>query len=73
MTMTSKDIAESAIKLDNDVNGNPRYYIPVFMFSDASGNFYRPKYVTKYRGKKYGAGWIFQSYSLESDIRESML
>ncbi len=72
MAMTSKDIAESAISLDNDVNGNPRYYIPVFMFSDASGNFYRPKYCRKYTGKKYGPGWVFQSYSLESDIRESM-
>jgi hypothetical protein len=72
MSMTSKEIAESAIRLDNDVNGNPRYYIPLFMFSDASGNFYRPKYCRKYTGKKYGAGWIFQSYSLESDIRESI-
>jgi hypothetical protein len=71
--MNAKEIAESAIRMDNDVNGNPRYYIPVFMFSDASGNFYRPKHVTKYRGKKYGAGWVFQSYSLENDIRESTL
>ena len=71
-TYTPKEIAESAIKIDNDINGNPRYYIPCYMFQDASGNFYRPKYCRKYTGKKYGAGWVFQSYALENDIREAM-
>ena len=71
--MTAKEIADAAIRLDNDVNGNPRYYVPVYMFSRDDGTFYRPKYCRKYTGKRYGAGWVFQSYALENDIRESML
>ena len=72
MTIQSRDIAESATRLNNDVNGNPRYYIPVYMFTDSTGKMYRPRNCRKYTGKQYGAGWVFQSYSLESDVRESM-
>jgi hypothetical protein len=67
-----KDICRAATKLDLDINGNPRYYIPVYMFSDAEGRMYRPKFCTKYRGKQYGAGWVFQSYALENDVREAI-
>jgi hypothetical protein len=68
----SGEIAESALRLDNDINGNPRYYIPVYMFTNESGHMFRPKFCTKYRGKRFGAGWVFQSYSLENDIREAI-
>lgn len=71
--MNLKDVAHqitlSARKLDNDINGNPRYYLPLFMFSkDDNKGFFKPYLASSYRGKKYGAGWVFQSYSLESDI-----
>jgi hypothetical protein len=68
----AREIADSALRLDNDVNGNPRYYIPVYMFTDSSGRMTRPAGAVKYRGKRYGAGWVFQSYSLENDIRYSL-
>jgi hypothetical protein len=68
----ARNITETATRLNNDVNGNPRYYVPVYMFSDSEGLFYRPKYCKKYRGKAYGAGWIFQSYSLEYDISQAL-
>ena len=68
MSITAKEIAESAIRLDNDANGNPRYYIPVYLFWSAIGKDVRPKGAVKYRGKRYGAGWVFQSYALEYDI-----
>jgi hypothetical protein len=64
----AQEIAAAAIRLDNDVNGNPRYYVPCFMFF-ALGNMYRPAFATKYRGRKYGAGWVFQSYNLVEDLR----
>jgi hypothetical protein len=67
----AKDIAMSACRMENDINGNPRYYIPCFMFSTDKGMF-RPPYATSYCGKKYGSGWVFQSYALENDIRESL-
>jgi hypothetical protein len=67
-----KQLAEFAIRLDNDVNGNPRYYLSIVAFCDESGKMFRPKFCTKYRGKRYGAGWVFQSYNLESDLKEAV-
>jgi len=71
-TLTAREIADEATRLDNDVNGNPRYYLPVFMFVNGAGEMYRPKGCSKYRGKRYGAGWVFQSYNLEYDIRNAL-
>ncbi len=66
-----KQIAARAIKMDNDVNGNPRYYLSIVHF-ERDGRFYRPKFCSKYRGKRFGAGWVFQSYNLEHDLAEAM-
>jgi hypothetical protein len=49
----------------NDVNGNPRYYLPVYMAGEKS---VRKIGGVKYRGKKYGPGWVFQSYDLQGDV-----
>jgi len=68
----AREIAQSAIRLDNDINGNPRYYIPVFMFWDTLGKGVRPMGAVKYRGKRYGPGWVFTSYALENDIRDCL-
>ena len=65
------DLAQRAIRLPNDVNGNPRYYLPVYVFV-RNGRFYRPKYARKYRGKQFGPGWVFSSYSLEEDLLVSI-
>lgn len=65
-------LALRAIHLPNDVNGNPRYYLSVIHFVGNDGKFYRPRYCSKYRGKRFGAGWVFQSYNLESDLREAI-
>lgn len=65
-------LASAAVRMDNDVNGNPRYYIPAFMFTTGVGGWYRPAYAAKYRGKRFGAGWVFQSYALENDLLESL-
>ena len=62
-------LVESAISLDNDVNGNPRYYWSCMSFCDEKGDMYRPKYVSVYRGKKYGRGWVIQSYNLKEDAK----
>lgn len=65
-------IVSSAIRLDNDVNGNPRYYIPQFLFWDVLGKGVKPIGSKVYRGKRYGPGYVFQSYNLQSDIAESL-
>ena len=72
--MAKPDIAQlvkAAIRLDNDVNGNGRYYLSIVSFVDDSGQFYRPKYCVKYRGKRFGAGWVFQSCALADDLRRA--
>jgi hypothetical protein len=65
MTTTLKLTAENFRRLDNDVNGNPRYYLPVFLATESA---VRKIGGVKYRGKKYGAGWVFQSYHLQGEI-----
>lgn len=67
-----KDIEDSAIRLDNDVYGNPAWYVPIFMFSDEQGNWFRPFNVRAYRGKKYGAGWRIETYNLRRSIERSI-
>lgn len=69
---TANDITLESVKMNNDVNGNPRYYTPAYMFKDKQGEYYRPKHCRKYTGKRYGAGWVFCSYSLENDIRDAI-
>jgi hypothetical protein len=49
----------------NDVNGNPRYYLPVYLVNETIA---RKLGAVKYRGKQYGAGWVFQTYNLQSDV-----
>jgi len=68
---TAREIADEAIRLTNCVNGNPRYYISAMMFR-RDGDFYRPEYCRKYTGKRYGAGWVFTSYNLETCIRQAV-
>jgi len=53
------------IRIENDSNGNPRYYLPFYLASEAIA---RKLGGVKYRGKKYGRGWVFQSYSLQSEV-----
>ena len=62
-------LVKSAKKLDNDVNGNPRYYWSCISFVDENGDMYRPKYVQMYRGKKFGRGWVAQSYNVKEDAQ----
>ena len=55
----AQEIADNATRLPNDINGNPRYYVWYYAFDGE-----RPPFATMYRGKKYGSGWVFQSYWL---------
>jgi hypothetical protein len=66
-------------RIDNDVNGNPRY---VCHFLNLNGNYENAVKLAnkiggrKYHTKKYGGGIVFQSYSLDSlvnDINQLLL
>jgi hypothetical protein len=49
----------------NDINGNPRYYLPWCLTTEQAA---REIGAVKYRGKKFGPGWVFQSYELSAEI-----
>ena len=63
------EIEKAAIRLDNDVNGNPRYYISAIHFiSPETKRMVKPYNGNVYRGRKYGSGYVFQSYNLKRTI-----
>lgn len=63
-----KGVVDSAIRLPSDMYGNPRWYIPCFVFNDRNGDMFRPAHANAYRGKKYGRGWAFQTYNLKRSV-----
>jgi len=65
MNTTTKLTTDNFKRLDNDTNGNPRYYLPIYLATESAA---RKLGAVKYRGKKYGAGWVFQSYALQGDV-----
>ena len=65
MQTTIKLKQDDFTRLSNDVNGNPRYYLPCYLAAEKS---VRKIGGVKYRGKKYGPGWVFQSYALQGEV-----
>lgn len=79
MAATRRQIAEQVARftrLDNDINGNPRYYLPLYAIRGQATNRIHADYIkdvlglVKYRGKKYGAGYVLQSYNIQADALE---
>lgn len=73
--MKSVKLENKILRLDNDVNGNPRYYVGGLELASILGvNFSQLKVnqwrlgLTPYKGKKYGFGFVLQSYNLEIDL-----
>lgn len=74
--MLNRKLEDKFLRLDNDVNGNPRFYIGGFelacifgiSFDQLKANQWRIG-LTAYKGKKYGFGFVFQSYNLAEDLR----
>ena len=59
-------------RLDNDVNGNPRYLVHFLSLNVKPEDYGRIAGLTKYRGKDFGGGYVIQSYSLENDLKYYM-
>lgn len=62
-------------RLSNDVNGNPRYYIGVYELADLAGATVAEVEAVavkagfrKYRGEKYGTGYVVVSYNLDQSL-----
>ena len=63
------------VRLKNDVNGNPRYYVGAYDLAALVGVHVDqlPKLAgkagfRKYRGKRYGTGYVVVSYNLDQSL-----
>lgn len=59
------------VRINNDVNGNPRYIIHFLDIADTyteALNISRKIGGKKYRGKDFGGGIVIQSYNLHTDL-----
>lgn len=63
------DLSDSAIRMDNDAYGNPRYYIPFYMFPEMADKVRSKAGLHLYRGKRYGKGYVIQAYSLKHELQ----
>ena len=59
--------------INNDTNGNPRYVVHFLDLGIPSGEYGDPRYrkagITVYRGRWFGGGYVFTSYSPEQDLK----
>jgi len=59
------------VRTTNDVNGNPRYlvsWLSLGLDSYEATDLTRRAGLTKYRGKSFGGGFVFQSYNVDNSI-----
>lgn len=56
-------------RIDNDLNGNPRYVVHFLDLGIDFGDYGSIKGLTKYRAKWFGGGYVIQSYNLENDLK----
>lgn len=61
----------TAFKVNNDINGNPRWVIHYLDLFDSYENNERLKHgLTKYRAKWFGGGYVKTSFNIENDIKD---
>lgn len=57
---------EGILRINNDSNGNPRYYVDSLAIKKLPNHLQGFIKLPQYRGKKYGDGYVIQSYYLTS-------
>lgn len=55
-------------KIENDINGNPRYVIHFSDLGIKTEDYGKIKGLKKYRAKWFGGGYVFQSHSIGFDL-----
>ena len=61
--------------VNNDYYGNPRYvvhFLSLGLSDYITNNKTRKAGLTKYRGKQFGGGYVFQSYAPEQFIKRAI-
>jgi hypothetical protein len=72
-TVKTKNGEVDVYRIDNDVNGNPRYiihYLTLGLDNYEATDKTRALGLSKYRGKQFGGGFVFQSYNIEQDVKD---
>lgn len=67
---TAEALGFDFFRVNNDVNGNPRYVIHFLAFAneyDAAHKIANRLGFRIYRGRDFGGGFVCQSYNIESD------
>lgn len=75
-TQDEAEILPEYKRINNDINGNPRYIVHYLAFLGEDERDYdlahsRAKKLggKKYRGKDFAGGFVFQSYNIEETLR----
>lgn len=55
-------------RIDNDVNGNPRYVTHFLNLGVQLDDYGKVPGLEKYRAKWFGGGYVFQSYNVQDDL-----
>ena len=70
-----RKLEQIAVKLNYDINGNPRYYIGMFnlarlfnIHDELLERWAGDLGLKAYRGSQYGSGYVFTSYNLENEL-----
>ena len=66
--LAAQSLVPRALRLPLDVNGNPRYYLPLYLLPKMADKQRLRLGLTKYKGRQYGAGYVIQSYNLKQDL-----
>jgi hypothetical protein len=70
ITVKGQDI--TYYRIDNDVNGNPRYVTHFLSLGVELEDYGKIPGLTKYRGKWFGGGYVHQSYNLENTFEHAL-
>ena len=73
MKTISTDSKIEFTRIDNDINGNPRYVCHFLNIADDYNEAIRLAHKIggrKYHTKKYGGGIVFQSYNIEETAKK---
>ena len=57
------------IRIHNDYNGNPRYVVHFMDLGSELKDYGKISGLSKYRAKRYGGGYVNQSYSIEEALK----
>lgn len=71
LKIEGNEITVYRIKLD--ANGNPRYVVHFLDLGIEPADYGKIPFLTKYRAKWFGGGYVFQSYNIQDDLQRVMI